>query len=359
MNVQERFQAIMRFQPFDRLPVLEWAGWWDKTIERWHAEGLPADVTDGYAISRHLGLDIYKQDWSTACGPDCPSPVSHGAGIIATEEDYNQIRPFLYPPHPVNRQKWQTLAAEQRRGEVALWFTLEGFFWFPRQLLGIERHLYAFYDQPGLMHRINTDLAEWMLRVIDEICSIGTPDFMTFAEDMSYNHGSMLSKDLFDEFMQPYYDRVIPRLKARAIIPIIDSDGDITVPAHWFEAAGLEGILPLERQAGVDIAVLRQAHPSMRFIGHFDKMTMNKGEGVMRAEFERLLPTAAKGGFLVSCDHQTPPGVSYRDYQLYLALFREYAEEVGRLSRQTRFTGSNGHRKPACIPEANTTSRVP
>jgi len=70
----------------------------------------------------------------------------------------------------------------------------------------------------------------------------------------------------------------------------------------------------------------------MRFIGHFDKMTMNRGEAAMRAEFERVLPTAAKGGFLVGCDHQTPPGVSYDDFRLYLSLFREYAEKAGRLS---------------------------
>ena len=63
-------------------------------------------------------------------------------------------------------------------------------------------------------------------------------------------------------------------------------------------------------------------------------MTMDKGEDAMRAEFERLLPTAAGGGFLISCDHQTPPGVSYHNYKTYVALFREYAEQTGRLSQQ-------------------------
>jgi uroporphyrinogen-III decarboxylase len=156
---------------------------------------------------------------------------------------------------------------------------------------------------------------------------------MTFAEDMSYNHGPMLSEELFDEFMLPYYNMVIPELDKRGIISIIDSDGDITVPAHWFERAGINGILPLERQAGVDISVLRKDHPGMRFIGQFDKMTMNKGEQRMRQEFERLTPTAGKGGYLISCDHQTPPGVSYDEYQLYLSLFREYGEQAGRISQ--------------------------
>jgi hypothetical protein len=333
MNTRERFQAVMNFQPFDRLPILEWASWWDKTTARWHSEGLPAEVKDRYAICEHFGLDIYKQGKFVGVGKGCPQPASHGAGIMESAAEYDRLLPNLYPRDSVNPQTWSTWAAEQKRGDTVIWFWMDGFFWFPRRLFGIERHLYAFYDQRELMHRINSDLADWMLVIIEQVCKYCTPDFMTFAEDMSYNNGPMLSKELFDEFMRPYYDRVVPTLRKRGIIPIIDSDGDVTVPAYWFEEAGLQGILPLERQAGVDIAALRKDHPRMRFIGHFDKMTMDKGEARMRQEFERLLPTASKGGLLVACDHQTPPGVSYEDYKLYLKLFREYAEKAGSMSR--------------------------
>lgn len=334
MTTRERFHAAMTFQPFDRLPVIEWAMWWPETLNRWRGEGLPAGLDSDEAVSRHFGLDLYLQDWVNVRGPGCPRPAHHGAGILTTEEEYERIRPHLYPVDAVNLDLWAQRAEAQARGEAALWFTVDGFFWFARELLGIEPHLYAFYDEPALMHRINADLADWILLVIDRICSVCVPDFMTFAEDLSYNHGPMLSEDMFSEFMRPYYDRVIPRLRERGIIPIIDSDGDVTIPAHWFAAAGIQGILPLERQAGVDIAALRQTHPDMTFIGHFDKMTMTRGEAAMRAEFERLLPTASRGGFLISCDHQTPPGVSYTDYQLYLRLFREYAHRAGVASQK-------------------------
>jgi len=333
MTTRERFHAIVNFKPFDRLPVLEWAEWWDKTINRWHKEGLPLELRDRYEICRFFGFDIYKQDWFAAHRPDCPQPPAHGAGIINTVHDYEALVKYLYPSNTVVLQQWIQWAKEQAQNEVVLWFTVEGFFWFPRTLLGIEKHLYAFYDQPDLIHRINTDLCTWISKVIHEVCSICTPDFMTFAEDMSYNKGPMLSKDLFDEFIRPYYLKIIPILNQYGVIPFIDSDGDISTPATWFEDAGVAGILPLERQAGVDIIKLRKAHPYMRFIGHFDKMTMNKGESTMRAEFERLLPAAAKGGFIIGCDHQTPPGVSLKDYMLYIALFREYAEEAGQMSQ--------------------------
>lgn len=336
MTTRERFQAVMNGRPFDRLPLLEWAGWWDKTLERWHREGLPASLTDRYDICRHFGMDVYKQTWIGTRRAGCPEEPGHGLGIISSEEDYDRVRPFLFPaPGEIlgYYKIWNQWAKEQASGEIVVWLTVEGFFWFARGLFGIEPHLYAFYDHPALMHRINSDLADWILATFDAVCSVVTPDFMTFGEDMSYNHGPMLSRESFDEFLKPYYQRVLPALKARGILPIIDSDGDVTEPAHWFEEAGLDGILPLERQAGVDIGRLRREHPAMRFVGHFDKMTMHRGEAAMRAEFERLLPVASKGRYLISCDHQTPPGVSFEDYRLYIALFREYAGKAGQMSR--------------------------
>ncbi|NLB68189.1 MAG: hypothetical protein GX804_00645, partial [Lentisphaerae bacterium] len=312
---------------------IEWASWWEVTIERWHNEGLPEECSNQYSIFQHFGLDIYRQDWFVVCGNECPAPKSHGSGIIESLKDYERILPHLYPPDRVNEQRWTEWAAEQDRGDSVLWFTVDGFFWFARRLLGISNHLYAFYDQPELLHRINTDLAEWILLVIEQVCAICKPDFMTFAEDMSYNHGPMISKESFDEFMLPYYNRVIPVLRKHGVMPIIDTDGDPSELAEWIDYSGLEGILPLERQAGVDIGELRNKYPKMKFIGHFDKMTMDKDDDTVRAEFERLLPVASRGGFLISCDHQTPPAVSYSQYLRYLDLFREYAARVGDMSK--------------------------
>ena len=88
---------------------------------------------------------------------------------------------------------------------------------------------------------------------------------------------------------------------------------------------GVDGILPLERMAGVDVRAIRE-RTTRRFcmIGHFDKTVMHPGEAAMRAEFERLLPVMRAGGFIPSVDHQTPPGVSLEDYRAYLRLLQEY-----------------------------------
>jgi len=133
---------------------------------------------------------------------------------------------------------------------------------------------------------------------------------------------------MFDEFMLPYYKEMIPAIKKAGTKVFIDSDGDISEPIDWFKRAGIEGILPLERQAGVDLEKLRLRHPDFLFIGHFDKMVMPYGEEAMRKEFERLLPVMRQGGFVPSVDHQTPPGVSLENYRIYLKLLKEYCEKA-------------------------------
>jgi hypothetical protein len=340
MNTRERFQALMNYEPVDRLPLLEWAGWWKLTLERWQREGLEVDPKDQDAIRREFGLETYRQAWLRSVHWEAPRPRAHGTGFLPGDQDYareyEQLRPRLFQvldEWPVNPRQMENWQREHDAGDIVIWFTLDGFFWLPRALFGIEDHFYAFYDDPELMHRINRENAEWMCRIIDRLCEFCRPDFMTFAEDMSYNHGPMLSRELFDEFMLPYYQIVVPKLREKGILPFVDSDGNLNDAAGWFADAGIAGLLPLEKQAGVDLNVIREKCPEMRFIGHFDKLTMHRGEAVMRAEFERLLPLASQGGFAISCDHQTPPEVSLEDYRLYLRLFREYAERAGSVSR--------------------------
>jgi len=328
MNNVERFKRVMNFEDVDRLPMIEWAGWWDKTVDRWHGEGLPAELTDAGDIRAYLGLDPVRQLWISPCAPTCPGPPSHGAPIINGVEDYEKIREHLFPTpafDPLPVREWAKLHGQ---GELVVWITLEGFFWFPRKLFGIEPHLYAFYDCPELMCRINSDLLEFNMRALEEFCEIVVPEFMTIGEDMSYNHGPMLSKEMFDEFLAPFYRRLVPAVGDKGITPMVDSDGDVKALIPWLKEVGIEGLLPLERMAGVDVAEIRADHPNFKMIGAFDKMRMKDGIDAMRAEFERLLPTMCSGGFIPSVDHQAPPDVSLEMYRVYVELLREYCERA-------------------------------
>jgi hypothetical protein len=326
MTHVERFRAVMNSGAVDRLPRWEWAMWWDLTIERWHGEGLPRSLQPGqvFDIARYFGLDPYQQFWFSTTDPTIEATQHHVEGIVANMDDYLRVRADLFPCHQAAIQSMRPWAQLQQRGDAVVWCTLEGFFWFPRTLMGFEKLMFAFGDQPELLHRINTDLLNFNLALIEQIFSVCVPTFMTIAEDMSYNHGPMISRKTFAEFIVPYYRRLLPRLQEHDIPVFMDTDGDVTLMVPWLEEIGVTGVLPLERQAGVDGMKLRQQFPSLRMVGHYDKMTMNKGEAAMRAEFERLVPLMKTGRFIPSVDHQTPPGVSLEEYRTYLRLLSEY-----------------------------------
>jgi hypothetical protein len=326
MNHVERFRAVMNFQPVDHLPRWEWAMWWDKTIERWHQEGLPKDLhfSNVFGISEYLGLDPYIQFWFSTTESTIEATQHHTEGVVASMDDYLKIRPHLFPDHRGAIESMRPWAEKQKEGKVVVWATLEGFFWFPRTLMDIEKLSYAYYDQPELVHKINDDLLQSNLEIIQRMEKVCIPTFITFAEDMSYNHGPMISRKVFDEFMAPYYLKIMETLNELNVITIMDTDGDVTELVPWLNSVGIRGVLPLERQAGVDGNILREKYPDLFMIGHYNKLVMNQGEDAMRNEFERLVPIMKKSGFIPSVDHQTHPGVSLEQYRCYLKLLNEY-----------------------------------
>ena len=328
MNLVERFRKALAFEPVDRLPMIEWAWYWDKTLDRWYNEGLPRELRDDHDIREYLGLDNYRQLWISPLASTCPQPADLEAGMIKNIDDYRRLKEHLYPQELFDKDALLAWSSMHKSGNLAIWFWLEGFFWFPRRLLGIERHLYTFYDDPELMHLINSDLLQYNLRMVKEISRYCTPSFLLFGEDLSYNHGPMLSKSCFDEFLAPYYRKIIPALKEIGIVPFIDSDGDVATCIPWFKEVGIEGIGPLERMAGVDVAQIRREHPDFKLIGGFDKTVMHLGEDAIRREFDRLLPVMQQGGYLLSVDHQTPPEVSLDQYRVYVSLLNEYGSRA-------------------------------
>jgi hypothetical protein len=331
MNTRERIARTLSFQDVDdRLPLVELFPWWDKTLARWESEGLYVPV-DPDGLKERFGLDMVRQFLFEGGSASCPD-TGYSPHVVQDMRSYMTVRDHLLRRESLGDtlSRMSGLRELHEKGDLAIWITLEGFFWFPRSLFGPENHLCAFYEHRDVLHRIHQDLVQFHIYIIEECCRIIQPDFMTFAEDMSYNHGSMISYDIFKEFFLPYYKQVVPVLRKHGIIPLVDSDGLVDSMIPWFIEAGFAGVLPLERQAGVDVVAMRRNYPDLRIIGGFDKMAMGQGERRVRAEFDRLLPVMKSGGYIACCDHQTPPDVSLSDYALYLKVMREYCERAVR-----------------------------
>ena len=330
LTASERFRRFLSGESVDRSPAIEWAPWWHLTVNRWRSEGLPPEAKTVEDIQGFFGLDKCLQTSVSCRTAATPKKPGEGLGIMSDEADWEEVRKTLFPPveKVVSDERFEYLRITHDRGDTLHFFTVEGFFWYPRTMFGIEDHLYSFYDYPELYKRMCEEYSDWLVELFRYVFSRFRFDFMSFAEDMSYNSGPMISKECFDEFLAPFYRKVIPVIHKHGIPVFIDSDGDITMAVDWYASVGADGMFPLERQAGVDVSTYLDKQPQMAFLGHFDKMCMKHGAQAMRAEFARILPSMQRGKVISSVDHQTPPDVSIDNYKAYVSLLHEYAAKV-------------------------------
>jgi hypothetical protein len=117
--------------------------WWDLTLERWHREGLPCQLTDVFEIGEYFGLDPYKQFWFSTTDRTIEAVRHHVRGMVDDMDSYRHVRPTLYPDHTAAITAMQPWSCRQTSGDAVVWITLEGFFWFPRTLLSFERLMFA------------------------------------------------------------------------------------------------------------------------------------------------------------------------------------------------------------------------
>ncbi|MBO7359274.1 MAG: hypothetical protein J6U72_05575 [Clostridia bacterium] len=180
-----------------------------------------------------------------------------------------------------------------------------------------------FFDFEGF--KLTDTWSPWIESGQATVFSIDTMDKETFSAKNADPYGRIRRHEAWIRYIT---DEVVPYIRSKGTRVIVDSDGDITEMIPWLMDAGIEGALPLERQAGVDVNRLRRDFGDFILIGGYDKMVMKYGEAAMRQEFERILPAMKKGRYIPSVDHQTPPDVSLENYRIYINLLKEYCAKA-------------------------------
>ena len=152
-------------------------------------------------------------------------------------------------------------------------------------------------------------------------------DFAYFWEDMAYKNGSLISPQMFREYLIPRYRSITQLLRDNGInIILVDSDGDTRqlIPL-WIES-GINGQYPLEATANMDAVRLREEYPNFILIGNVDKRALAKNKEAIEEELSKKIPyLLSRGGYFPAIDHFVPPDVSFKNYMYYLECLREMA----------------------------------
>jgi uroporphyrinogen-III decarboxylase len=229
-------------------------------------------------------------------------------------------------------ERMQRAQAAAREGKMVVQGLIGGYMYL-RSLMGPQDLLYAVYDQPELIH----DCMKTWLRLADAVIArhqqYVTIDEIFFAEDICYNHGSLISPEMMREFITPYYQEIIRNLKARQldkrrhVFVQIDTDGlaSPVIPVY-VETIGMDVMSPFEVASGCDVVAIGRQYPDLVMKGGIDKRILAQGRAAIDRHLEYILPAMrARGGYIPTCDHGVPAEVPYQDYLYY----RQRCVELG------------------------------
>ncbi|MFP4383440.1 MAG: uroporphyrinogen decarboxylase family protein [Spirochaetia bacterium] len=194
-----------------------------------------------------------------------------------------------------------------------------------RSLFGPTEILYAFYDMPGLIHKVMEtwlSLADYVIAKHQEYIDL---DILFLAEDICYNKGLLYSPDTVREFLFPYYQELIKNIRhrqkdrTRKLHIQIDTDGYCVPMIDLYrEGIGMNSLTPFEVASGCDVVAIGREYPELVMSGGIDKRILTAGKAEIDRELERILPVMRKrGGYAPTCDHGVPAEVSYGNYLHY------------------------------------------
>jgi uroporphyrinogen-III decarboxylase len=370
LKSRERFLRAVHFEEVDRVPHA--VQFWPETVDKWYCEGhlksnfrvkdyrpygaLPTGALDYDALCDVYELDMrppwnsnspfYRLDFS----PMFPQKVMEEGetwlivrdewGIkkkvkraeesvpqflefpVKTREDFESIKTRFDPEDPKRfPEDWEQKVRRALEEETAtIGWGFPGFFGFARWLMGTQRLLIALISETNLIRKMFDFWADFVLSLAKAALEIQV-DYLGIWEDLAYRNGPMISPQIFGDLFVPYYKKVTSAFRRKGVdVAIVDSDGDINslIPL-WLEG-GVNGFLPLEVQAGMDVVSLREKYgDKIVLMGNVSLWALRRGPRAIDEEISRKFPSLLPGGgYIASTDHHIPPDVPYENFMHYL-----------------------------------------
>ena len=359
---RELFFKVMRFEcPGRTLATL--GGIWRSTLDRWIEEGLPRELASIPELIRHFGLQphlwggpqaqvftfpaferkvvretpdtvTYINEMGITCTDikkDAYKSMPHFEAFpVRSRDDWRRYRKRLqWDPARVG-DEWEKQKAAWRGREAPLILALgrpASLYGSLRDMVGVEGLSLLFYDDPPLVAEMMDVMVDLFLPLTERLFRDFVPDAVCFWEDMAYKTAPLLGVHHVRDLMVPRYQRMTAHLRKFGVpFIVLDSDGCIEqlIPL-WLES-GIDGVVPMEAQAGMDVAVYRAKYPRLLMMGGVDKKALAQGPAAIDREIDKIRRTIAVGGHIPFFDHGLPHDVPYANFVYFARELKKVCE---------------------------------
>ena len=323
MTSRERFLRTIRYGHPDRVPYLE-EGLRDDVLQRWRAEGLPAnaDLAAMFHTDRREQIELVLEPL-----PRSRRRPTSRRGLRTLRERLNPADPARLPKGwPARVKAWKT------RKHILEFRISHGFFlalgagaWS-----GFTRVMYLLNDAPDLVREAARIQGEFAARLADRVLREVDVDWIIFSEPIGGNEGPLLSPRQYEDFVLSGYRPVLDVVRrhgvaaiclvtyanARALLPSIVNAGFNCLWACEVNTDAMD-YRSIRREFGRDL----------RLIGGIDLDTLSAGKEAIRREMlSKAAPLLAEGGYIPLADGRVRANVPFENYAYYRRLMEQMTQ---------------------------------
>lgn len=357
MDSRERVARVLNHEEADRVPFVEF--FWNDTIERWHAEGLPRDVMledyfgfdmcllapnlspkyDQIVLDEDSKFRTYVDEWGvrlrTYKGKNVVStPV--GPPLVSTIEDFKErLEPLLDPtlPSRVSSSSYPLKgdlekAIKKLQQRFSVYCSVAGPWGLTRHIFGdtVDKILIMVHRDPQLVEYIITHLSKYISEIAKVYAELGV-DGLWLWSDIAHKGGPFISPQMYDRLLSSAHQHITSPYRHRNLPVVYHTDGDIHLLIPNLIRDGITAINPLEVNAGMDVIDLKKEYRNeLSFIGNLNASKIHIPEEIEK-EIASKIPIAAEGGgYVASSDNSIPPDVSLSSFIKYTELIRKYGK---------------------------------
>jgi uroporphyrinogen decarboxylase len=349
MTSRERILRIFQHKDADRIPIAD-KPWGQDTIERWKADGMPANVDyeDYFGFDKIIRFDIdnsprfeqktleqtpeytiYTTPWgetrkSWRHMTSTPQSLDF---VVKTPDDWHRAKARMTPAR--DRIQWSYLEAHYRRWREHGAFIMPnicfGFDITHSYMIGMEPMLFAMVEDPDWCREMFAHQLDTALALLEQVWDAGyTFDALRWPDDMGFKDKQFFSVQTYREILKPLHRQVIDWAHARGIPAYLHSCGNIAPFIPELVGLGLDALNPIEVKAGLDPLAIKRAHGDQLVLHGGTNALLWNNLDAMEQVVRRHVPLLKEtGGYIFATDHSIPTNVSVVDLKRILAVVRE------------------------------------
>ena len=348
MTSRERLGTVLSGGIPDRVPYQD--TFWATTIERWHSEGLPSNISPadhfGCEMARmggdytlqfpirdleltdryHVYVDengATRKDLATSDGW---TPGWLGFTIGGRDDWYRVKERGAYNPSRIPEGLPKAHEAARAK-DLFVVYSAHACFHPTWQKIGMEEMLIQMCEDPDFISDMFATHTQMIIDLYDGIKALGIEhDAAWLSDDLGYRNAPLISPEMYRDLVMPHHKAACEHFAKDGLKTILHSDGDVRSLIPYFLEAGFSALHPLEAKASLDVRDLKATYGDrLVLFGNIDVRQLADTRESIEEEVRTKVGTGKEGGgYIWHSDHSVPNDVSLDNYRFAMEMLQRY-----------------------------------